>query len=86
MPYYLLMILLGFLLRYFFQATGIAVLTFLCLFIGFIWLWRAQEIEQILPMIFLVVTVVSSASAWATWYFVNGKTCVGDFLKHYILR
>jgi len=80
------LILSGFVLGYFFQTGVLIILSVIIIIIAILWLSKAQEIETLLAMGFAACGGVSILAMWVTWYFVNDKTFVQDFFKHYILK
>lgn len=80
------LILLGFVLGYFFQTGILITISAVVAIVVIWWLYRAREIKVLAAMLAAVFGGVSILAMWATWYFVNDKVFVQDFLRHHILR
>lgn len=80
------LIMLGFLLGYFFKTAVLLIISVIFIGIGVVFLKKSREIETLIAMIFMACVVISSLAMWITWYFVNDKTFVRDFLNQYIFR
>lgn len=81
-----LMILVGFVFGYFFQAPILIGFTLLCVIIGVYMAMTFREIETLITIAFVVCAVTANAAMWVTYYLSTEQSLLQDFLKKYILR
>ncbi len=80
------LILVGFVFGYFFQAPVLAMFTSVCFVIGVYMAMTSREMESLITMIFISCAVVANTAMWITYYMVTDQSWLQTFFKTYIMR